>query len=110
MKLLTRQEEIVLLAIWRLKDNAYGVSIRELISEITGKYWSVGSIYVPLDRLEERGYVKVRQGEATSKRGGKSKRYFEILPEGVEALSEMKRLSEAFWCGLENKIEGRNNG
>ncbi len=109
MKLLTRQEEIVLLAIWRLKDNAYGVTIRELISEITGKYWSVGSIYVPLDKLTERGYVQPRQGEATKKRGGKSKKFYQILPEGIEALSEMRRLSEAFWNGLDSN-EVRENG
>ena len=44
MKLLSRQEEIVLLSIWHLKDNAYGVTIREHISELTGKYWSIGAI------------------------------------------------------------------
>lgn len=51
MKLLTRQEEILLLAIWQLKGNAYGVTLREYISKVTGKYWSIGSIYVPLDKL-----------------------------------------------------------
>ena len=49
MKLLSRNEEIVLLAIWRLKDNAYGVTIRKQVSEVTDIDWSFGQIYVPLD-------------------------------------------------------------
>jgi len=53
-KFISRPEEIVLLAVRKLKDNAYGVTIRNLIQEMTGKYWSVGAIYVPLERLEQR--------------------------------------------------------
>ena len=73
MKLLSRQEEIVLLSIWKLKGNAYGVTIREYISEITRKYWSIGAIYVPLDRLVEKGLVSTYQGLPTVRRGGRSK-------------------------------------
>ena len=51
MKLLTRAEELILLAVWKLKGNAYCVSIRAQISEITGENWSLGSIYMPLDRI-----------------------------------------------------------
>ena len=58
MKYLSRPEEIVLLAVLKLKGNAYGVSIRKLVQEITEKYWSIGAIYVPLERLEKKGFVK----------------------------------------------------
>ncbi|MBU1100291.1 MAG: PadR family transcriptional regulator [Bacteroidetes bacterium] len=100
MKLLTRQEEIVLLSIWKLKGNAYGVSIREYISQVTGKYWSIGSIYVPLDKLVEREYVKTYQGKPTEKRGGKSKRFYEITEEGINALADIKEVQNMFWEGF----------
>jgi PadR family transcriptional regulator PadR len=97
MKLLSRQEEIVLLSIWHLKDNAYGVTIRENISEITGQYWSIGSIYVPLDRLWEKGLVATRQGPTAKMRGGRSKRFYELTPEGRKTLIEIKHVQDAFW-------------
>jgi DNA-binding PadR family transcriptional regulator len=97
MKLLSRQEEVVLLSIWKLKGNAYGVTIREFISEVTGKYWSIGSIYVPLDRLVEKGLVNTYQGQPTKRRGGRSKRFYEITPEGMQVLAEIREVHEALW-------------
>ncbi len=100
MKLLSRQEEIVLLSIWKLKDNAYGVTIREHVSEITGRYWSIGAIYVPLDRLVEKGFIDPIQGEPTARRGGRSKRYYSITEDGMKALSEIKQVQDALWDGF----------
>lgn len=100
MKLLSRQEEIVLLSIWKLKGNAYGVSIREYISELTGKYWSIGSIYVPLDRLVEKEYVATYQGQPLERRGGRSKRFYEVTQKGIKALNEIKQVQEALWKGF----------
>ena len=100
MKLLSRQEEIVLLAIWKLKGNAYGVTIREYISEVTGKYWSIGSIYVPLDRLVGKGYIRAYQGQAIEKRGGRSKRFYEITHEGMNALGEIRQVQTTLWKGF----------
>ncbi|MFC1563331.1 PadR family transcriptional regulator [candidate division KSB1 bacterium] len=97
MKLLSRQEEIVLLSIWKLEDNAYGVTIREHVSEITGRYWSIGAIYVPLDRLVEKGYIIPIQGEPTARRGGRSKRYYRVSDNGMNALSEIKQVQDALW-------------
>lgn len=97
MKLLSRQEEVVLLSIWKLKGNAYGVTVREYISEITGKYWSIGSIYVPLDRLAEKGLVTAYQGLPTKQRGGRSKRFYEITPEGMKVLAEMRQVQRILW-------------
>jgi len=97
MKLLSRQEEIVLLSIWQLKGNAYGVTIREHISQLTGKYWSIGAIYVPLDRLLEKGLVETHQGPTSKRRGGRSKRFYLITPEGMKILQEIKLVQEAFW-------------
>lgn len=100
MKLLSRQEEIVLLTIWQLKDNAYGVTIREYIGEVTGKYWSIGSIYVPLDRLTEKGFISPYQGEALQKRGGRSKRMFKLTKQGMHALEEMRQVQDKLWSGF----------
>ncbi|MCH8247723.1 MAG: BlaI/MecI/CopY family transcriptional regulator [Bacteroidetes bacterium] len=57
MKLLTRPEEFVLLAVWRLQDEAYSIPIREVIHEITGRKWSLSSVYMPLERLVKKGLV-----------------------------------------------------
>jgi len=100
MKLLSRQEEIVLLTIWKLRGNAYGVTIREYISQITGKYWSIGAIYVPLDRLTEKGFISPYQGQPVEKRGGRSKRFFKITPNGMQALDEIKQVQETLWEGF----------
>ena len=97
MKLLSRQEEVVLLSIWKLKGNAYGVTIREYISEITGRYWSIGAIYVPLDRLVEKGFVSSYQGSPTKRRGGRSKRFYEITRLGMEGLREMRQVQKILW-------------
>jgi PadR family transcriptional regulator PadR len=97
MKLLSRQEEIVLLSIRKLKGNAYGVTIREYISEITGRYWSIGAIYVPLDRLVEKGFVTSYQGQPTRRRGGRSKRFYEITRQGMEVLGEMRQVQKILW-------------
>ncbi len=106
MKLLSRQEEVVLLSIWKLRGNAYGVTIREYISEITGsqhvaetiqEHWSIGAIYVPLDRLAEKGLVSPHQGLPTKRRGGRSKRFYEITPTGMQVLSEMRQVQNILW-------------
>ncbi len=100
MKLLSRQEEIVLLSIWKLGDNAYGVSVREFISELTDKYWSIGSIYVPLERLTEKSMIEAYQGEPSMKRGGRRIRYYRITTKGMEALSEIRKLQNSLWEGF----------
>ena len=99
MKYLSRPEEIVLLSIWRLQDDAYGIPIRKLVQTITGKYWSIGSIYVPLQRLEKKGFVRSFNSDPTPERGGRSKRLFEITGEGREELEKIKSINQALWEG-----------
>jgi PadR family transcriptional regulator PadR len=81
-------EELVLLAVLVLRDNAYGVSIRDLLEQETGRNVSFGAIYTTLDRLKTKGYVSSRQGEPTKERGGRAKRYFKIEGIGETALKE----------------------
>lgn len=97
MKYLSRPEELVLLTVWKMKDKPYGVNIRKNIMEMTGKYWSIGSIYVPLDRLENKGFLTSHLAEPTSERGGKSKRYYKLTGEGVKQLQEIKKIYQVFW-------------
>lgn len=97
MKLLSRQNELVLLAIYKLKDEAYGVTIREHISRITGKYWSIGAIYVPIDRLLTKGYISFFFKDITIKKGGRRKRFYKITDDGMKALEEMLALQKSVW-------------
>ena len=80
-------EQVVLLAILRLKDvGAYGVSIRNEISERTARSPTPGAIYTTLERLEDKGLLKSSVGEATPERGGRAKRYYHLTGRGQSAL------------------------
>ena len=81
-------EEIVLLAVLRLREDAYGAKIRQKVAEATKRDVSIGAIYATLDRLERKGYLKSWQGEATPERGGRAKRYFRIEGAGAQALND----------------------
>ena len=91
-----------MLAIWHLKDNAYVVTIREFLSEITGKQWSVGAVFVPLDRLRKLGYTEASQGDPTPERGGRRKKFYTLTAEGYAALGEIQRVHEKIWQGFPN--------
>lgn len=81
-------EEIVLLAVLSLKEEAYGAKVRQKVAEVTERDVSIGAIYATLDRLERKGYINSWQGEATPERGGRAKRYFKILGAGIKALHD----------------------
>ena len=107
MKLLSRTEELLLLAVWRLQDNAYAVTIREKLQAITGKTWAFGALFVSLDRLVKKGYLVSHLAEPTRQRGGRSKRMYRLSPEGVQALIEIRRIEKAMWAGVtELKLRG----
>lgn len=84
-------EETVLLAVINLGTNAYGVTIRQKVDEVTGRTTSIGAIYTTLDRLEEKGYVSSWIGEATAVRGGRAKKYFRVEGAGTRALDDVQR-------------------
>ena len=100
MDILTRTEEIILLAVHQLGDNAYGVTIRQEVERMVGKPYSVGAIYVPLDRLTKRGFLLTITGEPTAARGGRRKRFYQITPNGRSALLNTKRLHDAIWANV----------
>jgi len=100
-------EQMVLLALLRLGDGAYGVPIREAIEERTGRAITPGSIYTALSRLEARGLVASRFGEPTPERGGKRKKLYTIEPGGLELLQSSFRELMAMAGGLEPRLEER---
>jgi DNA-binding PadR family transcriptional regulator len=107
MKLLSRIEEIILLAIWRLDDEAYGMEIREEVIKATGKKWLLGAIYGPLGRLQKNGYVTSVKGEPTPERGGRAKVYYRVTKKGKDALVELYRVQNLIWEGITpQKFEG----
>lgn len=101
-KFISRTEEYVLLSVWRLKDNAYAVSVRRDLSEATGKTWAFGALFVILSRLEKKGLLVSRLSDPTPKRGGKSKRFYTLSNQGAGILSELKRVHNAAWAGTED--------
>ena len=97
-------EQIVLLAVLRLGDDAYGVPIRAEIENRTSRALTVGALYRTLDRLEEKGYVASRFGDPTPERGGRSKRYFKVRPPGLRALRSSRAALTAMWEGLDQQV------
>jgi PadR family transcriptional regulator PadR len=100
MDFLTRMEEILLLTVHRLDPEAYGVTIRGAVEELLGKSVSIGAVYVPLDRLAERGYLETHYGDPTPERGGRRKKYFKLTPKGVNILQETKTLQDTLWANI----------
>src|ERR1700757_3567459 len=87
-------EHIVILALLRLEDRAYGVTVRQEIELRTRREVSIGAVYATLERLESKGYVRSHRGEPTPERGGRSKRFFRVTADGVGAVSRTPRALE----------------
>jgi PadR family transcriptional regulator PadR len=100
MDFLTRMEEILLLVVHQLGDDAYGVTIKSQVEEVLEKPVSVGAIYVPLDRLAKRGLLKTRQGNPSPERGGRSKKYYKLTQAGMDILKETKKLNDLLWANV----------
>lgn len=94
-------EHIVLLTLVRLGDEAYGMLVRSTIHELIGRDISIGAIYTTLERLQDKGYVSSRVGEATAKRGGRAKKYFKVTAKGSKALREVRSNLEVLWQGIQ---------
>src|SRR5471030_2977196 len=98
-------EQIALLAVLRLGQNAYGVPVRREIENRTGRSVTVGALYRTLDRLEEKGYVASWFSDPVPERGGRSKRYFHVEPLGSRALRQSRDALAAMLAGIELKKE-----
>lgn len=99
MKELTKAEETLLLAILRLKDNAYGVAIKQKIQKTTGKALPYGTLYFILEQLTKKGYVKRFTGESQPERGGRSRIYYSLTSDGNTALKHAYEMQQKIWEG-----------
>jgi DNA-binding PadR family transcriptional regulator len=94
-------EHIIVLALLRLQDQAYGVTVRREIESRTRREVSIGAVYATLDRLERKGYVKSHRGDPTPERGGRSKRFFRVTATGVAAVNRTQRALHRMTDGLD---------
>lgn len=94
-------EQVVLLAVLRLREAAYGVSIVQEIEARTGRSVAPASVHVTLRRLEEKGLVASWLGEPVPERGGRARRCVRVEPEGLRQLREARAMMDALWSGVE---------
>jgi PadR family transcriptional regulator PadR len=94
-------EHIIVLALLRLGDRAYGVTVRQEIESRINREVSIGAVYATLERLETKGYVKSHRGDPTPERGGRSKRFFRVTSRGVAAVNRTQRALQSMTQGLD---------
>ena len=93
-------ELLILLAVMRLRDGAYGVPISKELLDATGREVAFGSIYAALDRLEQKRLVSSTIGDPTPARGGRAKRYFRVTPAGLREAKMTKNAFNSLWKGI----------
>jgi PadR family transcriptional regulator PadR len=98
-------EQLVLLSLLRLGPDAYGATVRREIEARTGRELSISSVYTTLERLEQKRLVRSRIGEPTPQRGGRRRKYFELLPLGARALKLAYNAFADMTAGLEHRLK-----
>jgi len=93
-------ETLVLLAVLRLDNSAYGMEVRAEIEKRTGRAVSYGAVYTALDRLERKGFLSHALGESRPERGGRARKYFRVETAGREALGATRRALTVMWTGV----------
>lgn len=99
-------EEIVLLAVVHLGEEAYGMTIRQEIERRAGRAVSIGAVYSTLERLESKGYVSSRYADAAPQRRGRARRYFTLEPAGAQGLARSRDILAGMWQGVELGEDG----
>jgi len=94
---LTKNEELILLSIWKLKNNAYGVTIRNSFKRITGKTLNYGSLYNTLYLLVRKNFIESKESEPLTKKGGRRKILYSLTSEGKSALQEAQKIQKRAW-------------
>jgi len=105
MEMLTKLEELILLSVVKLGENAYGTTIFKYLQKVTEKKLSLGGVYFPLDRLTKKNLLSTFTDQATPERRGLSKRYYRLTPQGVKALNEIKHQNDVLWDGYQDLIK-----
>ena len=100
MDILSRKEELILLTIWKLENDAYGITIRDELEDCVGVKWRFGSIYTPLSKLYDKGLITKSERQSSSVRGGRPKVYFSLTPAGKKALAQIREFSATLWADI----------
>lgn len=100
MAFLSRIEEILLLSIWKLKDEAYGIAIRQQVEKDTGISWLSEAIYAPLSRLKDKGYVESIKAAESTEKGGRPRIYYRLSPSGLNKLISVQEVNRSLWYGV----------
>lgn len=95
-------EELILLMVALIGEDAYGVSITEELQAQTGRVITISATHAALHRLEEKGFVKSKMGGASMERGGRRKRLFQLTAYGKQALQELRDVRNTIWAQLSN--------
>lgn len=98
-------EQMVLLAILRLGDDAYGLAIRRELERVAERRPSSGALYTTLDRLEKKGHISTAPGESSDARGGQPRRYVTVTAQGQDALAHSRSRLLALWDGIEGVLD-----
>ena len=94
-------EQLILLAVARCTEGAYGMAIRKEMEAKAGESVSIGSVYAALDRMERKGYVSSEVGDPSPTRGGRAKRFYYLETPAIEALERARRRLDQFWDGVD---------
>jgi len=94
-------EELVLLAVAHDGDAAYGMTVRQQIAERSGREVTIGAVYSTLERLTAKGLLSTRTADPSEARQGRARRYYQLLPYGVEALLQSRAVHDRMWAGLD---------
>ena len=105
-RLIGSLELVVLLAVIRLGEHAYGVPVTREVARASRSEWSIASIYAALERLEAKGLLASELGDPTPERGGRAKKYFHVTAEGMKVVRDTQRTLSAFWQILPQVREG----
>jgi len=97
-------ELLVMLSVLHAGDQAYGVTIRQAIEERTGRSVSRGALYLTLERLVEKGYLRARMADATRARGNRPRKYYRAQRAGLTAIRESRATVDQMWRGLESLL------
>ena len=99
-------EQMLLLAVMRLGQDAYGMRLMEELEFSVGRRVSRGSVYVTLDRLEDKGWIRSEMSPPRPERGGRPRRVVTVTPEGLDALRKSRAALLTLWDGLEEALDG----
>ena len=102
---LTKNEEMLLLSIYRLGEKAFGVRIMEYLTRIIGETWNYGTMYTTLDQLVRKGLLERQDGEPIPDRRGRRRVYYRLTPDGIEALKTADTIHRHLWEGISGRIQ-----